>query len=99
MLNSGTASHVTPSENLVQSVTECEVEIHLVDDSTVSTKKQSTESASYLKNQSCKKLNLSETLIAPHLSISLLSLQALTRKDIAALFTPEVATMFNFNDS
>lgn len=68
------------------SVTECDVEIHLADDSTLSSKKQYLRFESWMKDQGCETVNLSKTLIMPHLSTSLLPVPELARNNIAVLF-------------
>lgn len=68
MLDSGTTSNMTPNEDRVHSVTERDVEIYLADDTTVSAKEQGARSVSWLRDSGYRKLNPSETLIAPHLS-------------------------------
>lgn len=99
ILDSETVSHWTPNEDRLHSVTECSVEIHLEDNSTVSAKEQGASPVSWLTDQGYKKVNLSETIIAPNLSKSLLSVPTLSRKNRAVLFMPKVATLFDLKDN
>lgn len=62
--------HMKPKEDQVHCVTECEAEIYLTEVSKVSAKKQGTRSVSWITDQGCGTVNLSETLIAPHTSTS-----------------------------
>lgn len=98
-LHSGTNSNMTPKENRVHSVTECDFQVHLGGDSIVSGKELVTGSVSWLTAQGHMKRSLSKTLVVLLLSTSLLLVPALTQKSIAVLFMPRAAAMFDLKDS
>lgn len=99
MLDSETTSHMTANDDQVHSVTERDVQIHLTDENKVYTREQNTKSVRGLTDQVYRELNLSKTLIALHLSRSLLLVRALNRKDSVVLFMLGLAAMFDLKDS
>lgn len=91
LLDSGTTSHMTPLSNRVHGTTDCDVSIRLADDSTVKASATGVRSVHWMSALGRSKVNLSDTLVAKDVALSLLSVPALARKNIATLFMPDKA--------
>ena len=98
MIDSGTSSHITPFEHKVSNLEECDVTITLGDDSTVPSVTQGTRRVQWQGEDGPVNVNLSNTLVAPDVSLSLLSVPALVEKGLAVLFVPTRAFIININD-
>lgn len=95
LLDSGTTSHMTALSNKVHSKDACDVTIKLADDSTVKASSTGVRTVHWMTDTGKCKVKLSETLVAEDVAISLLSVPALARKNIATLFMPEKALLID----
>lgn len=93
MLDSGTSSHMTPHSERVSERIACDVPISLADNSTVQAKYKGKRSVTWIGQDGTVKVGLTNTLVSPKLSCSLLSVPALVRKGIAVLFVPGKAIL------
>lgn len=94
MLDSGTTSHMTPNKSTVKDLTDCSVQISLADASTVSAVTKGVRTVKWCTIDGPTTVNLSDTLILPEMSMSLLSVPALVNKNISVLFMPGKAILF-----
>lgn len=88
LVDSGTTSHMTAYGSRVHSQRKCDTSIHLADDSTVSASKIGVRKVTWQGTLGSTTVSLSNTLVAPNIKTSLLSVPALVNKDIAVLFVP-----------
>lgn len=99
MLDSGTTAHMTPYAGTVQNKCGCNVDIALGDDSIISAKMKGVRKVRWQGADGPVTVSLTDTLIAPDATLSLLSVPALTKKDIAVLFLPGKAILFDIKDN
>ena len=88
MLDSGITSHITAIAEKVHSKTGCNVSITLADDFTVDASKKGTRTVQWYSDSGPQRVHLSQTLVAPQMAMSLLSVPAFVRKNISVLFIP-----------
>ena len=93
MLDSGTTSHLTPHADRVHSKTPCDTPISLADDSIIVATSKGVRSVQFSTDDGSTKVSLSDTLIVPNASLSLLSVPALVNKGIGVLFMPGKAIL------
>lgn len=99
MLDSGTTAHMTNRTDRVEQRKRYETPITLADDSKVKSNSKGIRVVKWKTEHGNVKVSLSETLVAPDISTSLLSIPALAKKDIATLFLPGRAIMFDLMDN
>lgn len=98
MIYSGTTSHTTSLEHTVSNHEECDVSIPLGDDSTVRSTVIGECWVKWKARDGPVLLTLSDALVAPEASISLLSVLARVKMGLGVLFVPGRAFIFNLND-
>lgn len=89
MLDSGTIAHMTPRADLVDVTRSSIVSIRLADDSTVNSDKSGTRNVQWFSKTGPVKVKLSNTLIAPRMSMSLYQCLLLSGKTFAYCSCPE----------
>ena len=75
------------------------LEIKLADDSTISFNMEGKRKVSWMTSEGKREVNLSNTLVAPDISMSLLSIPALVDKNIAVFFMPKKALLIYLEDN
>lgn len=98
MLDSGTTTHITPYGDRVENKKVHEVSITLADESTVSSSHCGVRKVKFMADDGPHKISLSKTLVVPNAGMSLLSVPALTKKDIGVFFMPGFAVMYDLSD-
>lgn len=91
IVDSGTNTHMSPKADRVQSTTYCNIKISLADDFTVVASSMGNRNVWWMNNERARGVSLEGTLVAPDVSMILLSIPALVRKNIATLFLPSKA--------
>lgn len=99
MLDSGTTAHMTPHSSTVQDQYSCDVNIPLGDDSIISAKSKGVRKVRWQGADGPVTVSLTDTLVAPDAAMSLLSVPALAKKEIAVLFLPDKAILFDLKDN
>ena len=99
MLDSGCTSHMTPHEDRVHWKGACDVSIKLADDSVVTADVKGVRTVKWQSQDGQQPVHLSETLVVPKLSMSLLSIPALVRKNIGVLFIPGKAVLVDLENN
>lgn len=97
LMDSGTTSHMTPNSVGVHSTEQCDVEVHLVDDSSVLANKKGIRSVHLANDDVDGTVDLSERLVAPNLGGRFLSVPATVRKNLGVIFILAVATMIDLD--
>lgn len=95
MIDSGTTTHITPFANRVVSKTPQNVLITLADESTVRSSHCGVRKVTFMTDNGPQKVSLSKTLVVPDAGMSLLSVPALTKKDIGVFFMPGFAVLYD----
>ena len=85
MLDSGATSHITSLGDRVGEKRAHSTPIHPADDSTMRPTHNGTRKVTFMTDHGCQRVKLSNTLVVPDASTSLLSVPALVRKDIGAV--------------
>lgn len=93
MLVSESTFHMTPMEDRVGRKESCNHTINLADNSTVQTKEKGVRTVKWQDSDGLDDVHLTETLVAADLSMSLLSVPALVRKQIGVIFLSSKAVM------
>ena len=88
-----------PDENELQGTEECHVSISLGDDSNVYASSKGTKAVTWSGPEGLTQVHLSETLAARDLAMRLLSVPALTRKEMAVLFLPKKALILDLRSN
>lgn len=88
ILESVKTAHFTPYADLVQSKTSFDIPIHISDDSTVVSSSEVTRPVRFRTKDGPKNISLSEKLVVPYASLSILSVPSLVSKRILFLFIP-----------
>lgn len=99
MLDSGTTSHLTPFAGRVQSKKSSSLILILADDSKMKSTHTGTRKVSLCGDGEVRAVSLSNTLVVPDAGMSLMSVPALVKKNIAVLFRPGYAVLFDLLDS
>lgn len=99
LLDSGTSSHMTPLGDIVKNRTECDISIALADDFIVEANEKGNRTVKWYSNDGPVKVTLSETLVAPDTTTSLISVSALVKKGINVLFMPGRAVLIDMKDN
>ena len=95
LLDSGTTSHMTARSDRVQNQVRYETPISLADDSKVNSRSKGVRTVHWKTENGNVKVSLSNTIVAPDIATSLLSVPALAKKNIAELFLPGRAILFD----
>lgn len=98
MLDSGTTTHITSKIYKVTKTTSANIKIKLADDSSMMATAKGTREVNWKTEDGNRKVHLSNTLVAPHASMSLLSVPSLVAKNIAVLFVPGNAVFIDLED-
>lgn len=99
MLNSGTTAHMTPHENTVHHQYSCDFIIAISDDSIITAKTKGVRKVRWKGADGPVTVSLTDTLVAPDAVMSLLSVPALAKKEIAVLFLLDKAILFDLKDN
>ena len=99
MLDSGCTSDMTRHEDKVHSKAACDVSIKFADDSDVTADVKGVRTVKWQSQAGQQPVHLSETLVVPKLSMSLLSIPALVRKNIGVLFIPGKAVLIDLENN
>lgn len=98
MVDSGTTSHMTCKADRVSNKSQCSVSITLADDSQVTATQVGVRMVTWNGLKGTTRVSLSDTLVAPDFKTSLLSVPALVKKNIGALFLPGKAMFIDMLD-
>lgn len=98
MVDSGITSHMTSQSEKVTLQQTCSISIYLADDSIVSATQMGVRKVKWQCQSGLMTVSHSRTIVAPDIKKSLLSVPALVKKDIAALFVPGKAMLIDLLD-
>lgn len=98
MIDSGTSMNITQYGKKIVDQTPCDVSISLVDESTVQKNEQGERKVKWKGSDGPVEVKLTNTLVDPDVSISLLSVTDLVKKYLAVLFVPGKALIINQKD-
>ena len=98
MVDSGTTSHMTGMADRVSNKAACSVAITLADDSQVMETHVGVRKVNWQGLKEPMSVSLSNTLVAPDIKTSLLSVPALVSKNIGVLFLPGKAMFLDLLD-
>ena len=98
LLDSGTTTHMTPHRHKVTEAISTQKPIKLADDSIIQAKLSGTREVNWMTSEGNQMVYLSNTLVAPDVSMSLLSIPALVNKNIAVLFMQKKALLIDLED-
>lgn len=99
MLDSGTTSHLTSHADRVSNTRRVSVPITLADDSKINGTSRGTRQVSWKTEHGDVQISLSNTIVVPDLSMSLLSIPSLVNKNVAVLFMPGKAVLIDLEDN
>lgn len=98
MLDSGTTSHLKPKSRTMRDWCVNDTSIYLADDSVIFSTHVGDRKIDVRNDNGNIRIRLSDTLVVPEASMSLLSILALVRRDIAVLFLPSYVTLLDIRD-
>ena len=99
MLDSGTTSHLTSYVDRVEQAKTANIPITLADDSKMTATARGIREVQWKTEEGDNRIRLSNTLVVPNLSMSLLSIPSLVNKNIAVLFLPGKAVLIDLEDN
>lgn len=98
MLGLGTTVRMTSHADNVKVTSNCNMFISLGDNSKIHSSEKGTRSVCWQRIDGSVRVSLRDTLVAPEIAENLLSIAALTREDVAVLFLPQRAILFDLKD-
>lgn len=98
LVDSGTSAHMTSRSDRVISKEHCDVDISLGDNSKVHSSHKGIRKVMWHTQEGERTISLSDTLVSKKLAMSMLSVPALVKKNIASLFLPGKALFIDLED-